>query len=141
MRLVRRDERVFVTNARLALTFLGAALICMGAASPSPAPRATPKVDADLALACLQQHQPVSDGNAAAVSLVRGATGWGACIVALKDGTTYESVWKRPSTDWTLVATVPLAATGAQIAAKAHGISSADADALARAVHKPKPAT
>ncbi len=141
MRLVRRDERVFLTNPRIVTTLAGAALICMGAASPSPAPRAIPKVDADLALACLQQHQPISDGNAAAVSLVKAATGWGACIVALKDGTTYETIWKRPATDWALVATVPLGATGAQIAAKAHGISAADADALARAVHKPKPTT
>jgi hypothetical protein len=141
VRLVRRDERVFVTDLRIVTMLAGAALMCMGAASPSPAPRATPKVDADLALACLQQHQPVSDGNAAAVSLVKGATGWGACIVALKDGTTYETVWTRQAKEWTLVTTVPLGATGAQIAAKARGISVADAAALAHAVHKPKPAS
>jgi hypothetical protein len=48
---------------------------------------------------------------------------------------------EAPGHRWALVATVPLSATGAQIAAKAHGISAADADALARAVHKPKPTT
>ncbi len=101
---------------------------------------ATPQPDATLSLPCLQEHQPISDGDAAAVSLNDHGTVWGACIVLLKDGTSYETWWKLHGKDWKMLGShVPVGTSGATIAKKGYGISEADADALAKAVHKPKP--
>jgi outer membrane biogenesis lipoprotein LolB len=112
---------------------LGAVALVTACAAPATAP----KTDMTLTLECLKEHRPLINGGSAAVSLVDGDTGWGACVVSVKNGPSYETIWKGHGKDWTLAANVPVGATGAEIAKKTHGISLDDANALAKAAHKP----
>src|SRR5579863_5022272 len=93
------------------------AALLLGAAAPVAKP------DGELALTCLQRHQPVVNANSVAVSAKDGTKSFGACITYF-GGTRSKSWWTKKTSTWTY------------IGAKPSGIPSRDVTALALALAK-----